>query len=309
MVYPMPTSTTASVLAGAMLILVAAALWGTSGLSGKALASVADAHPLAIGLYRLAIAGPLLVLIVVAGPGPGALRIPRRHWPAFAVLALSQALYQALYFTAVAAIGVSLATLIALCGAPVLITLLATIVLREPLTGTVLAGVAIAVVGVGLLVGPVGGGEAAAPISLIGLASAGGAALCYAAFALQARTIAPHYPVTVLVAVAFSVGAVMLLPIGVAAGLRIEGPPLLVGGLLAYLGLGATALAYTLFFAGVRRVTATLSGVLVLVEPLTAAMLAWLVFEEALGPAGLVGAGLLLIAVGVLTRSLARGAG
>lgn len=305
----MSTPNTASVLIGALSVVLAAALWGTSGLSGKALTEVAAVHPLAIGFYRLAIAGPILLLAVLAGPGPGALRVPRRHWPAFAVLALSQALYQALYFTAVTEIGVSLATLIALCGAPVLITLLAACLLREKVTGTVVTGVAIAVAGAALLVGPVEEGEAGGAVPVVGLAAAAAAALCYAVFALQARAIAPHYPVTVLVAVAFSLGAVMLLPIGIAAGMGIEGPPLAVGALLAYLGLGATALAYALFFAGVRRLTATLSGVLVLAEPLTAAVLAWIVFGEVLGSAGLAGAGLLLLAVGVLTRASARTSG
>ncbi len=58
-----------------------------------------------------------------------------------------------------------------------------------------------------------------------------------------------------------------------------------------------TAVAYAVFLYALRFVTATASGILVLVEPLTAAILASLLFGEALGPWGLAGGGLLITAV------------
>jgi DME family drug/metabolite transporter len=64
--------------------------------------------------------------------------------------------------------------------------------------------------------------------------------------------------------------------------------------LLVYLGCVQTPLAYVLFQAGMRSTPATLTSILTLSEPLAAAVLAWVMFGERLGPLGFVG-GLLLI--------------
>ena len=73
-------------------------------------------------------------------------------------------------------------------------------------------------------------------------------------------------------------------------------------GLLLYLGVVPTALAYLLFTIGMRTTVATVASLVTLIEPLTAAGLAWLLFDERLGPLALVGAALLLGAVFLLTR-------
>lgn len=66
---------------------------------------------------------------------------------------------------------------------------------------------------------------------------------------------------------------------------------------MLYLGAVPSALAYILFFAGLRIITPTAAAILTLLEPLTAASLAAVLFGERLGGAGLVGGGLLLAAV------------
>jgi len=58
-----------------------------------------------------------------------------------------------------------------------------------------------------------------------------------------------------------------------------------------------TVLAYWLFYAGLRSTHTEVAGVLTLLEPLTAAVVAALVLHERLSPAALVGGGLLLVAV------------
>lgn len=88
--------------------------------------------------------------------------------------------------------------------------------------------------------------------------------------------------------------AVALLPLAAGAGLM---PAAENWGTLAYLGLVPTALAYALFFFGMKTVTATASGVLVLFEPAGAAVLSALLLGERYGMLGLVGGGLLLVAV------------
>lgn len=55
-----------------------------------------------------------------------------------------------------------------------------------------------------------------------------------------------------------------------------------------------------LFTFGMRQTSATTASIVALLEPLTAAGLAWLLFGERLGPLGLVGGALLLAAVTLL---------
>ncbi len=64
--------------------------------------------------------------------------------------------------------------------------------------------------------------------------------------------------------------------------------------LLLYLGVVPTALAFGLFFWGMREATATVASIGALAEPLTASVLAVLIFGEQMGTLGLLGAALLV---------------
>jgi drug/metabolite transporter, DME family len=97
---------------------------------------------------------------------------------------------------------------------------------------------------------------------------------------------------------AFSLGGVALLPLAaiLGGGLGFR-PGLASAGLLAALGIGPTAVAYTLYFRGLRRASASTAALLSLIEPLTAAVLAALVLGNRLSATGIAGAIMLLAAV------------
>lgn len=61
-------------------------------------------------------------------------------------------------------------------------------------------------------------------------------------------------------------------------------------GLIVYMAVVPTAVTYAVFLFAMRFVTATASGILVMAEPLTATILASLVFGEILGLWGLAAA-------------------
>jgi DME family drug/metabolite transporter len=67
--------------------------------------------------------------------------------------------------------------------------------------------------------------------------------------------------------------------------------------LLFVLGTGPTAVAYTLYFRGLRSIGASTAAVMALLEPLTGALLAALVLRDRLGGPGIAGALLLAAAV------------
>jgi drug/metabolite transporter, DME family len=79
-------------------------------------------------------------------------------------------------------------------------------------------------------------------------------------------------------------------------------------GLLIALGTGPTAVAYTLYFRGLRVAAASTAALLTLLEPLTGAVLAAFVLGQRLSATGIAGAAVLIAAVivtvcgGSLTR-------
>lgn len=112
----------------ALLILLAAVLWGTTGTT-QAFAPE-SAHPIAIGTIRLAIGGLFLLSLVFF---VWQIRV-KKNWPKKATIlaALSMALYQPLFFSAVTITGVAIGTVAAIGSAPILSGLLEWIFFLNP---------------------------------------------------------------------------------------------------------------------------------------------------------------------------------
>lgn len=279
-----------------ILVACAAMLWGTVGIAAKTVQTLAPIHPLAIGFWRIAFAVPVLVLVGWHRLGPQLFWIDRRDLPIMLLLAAATALYQVFYFAAVAAAGVALATLVTICSAPVMVAVLASALGMERPTLRLVATLAAAVTGTAMMVGGPGEAAADAASALRGALLALGSALGFAVFALCSRRLAPDHPPARLIVFGFGGGAVLLAPFAAAAGLAVSSGA--AGwGVLLYLGLVPTGLAYVLFFSGMRRVPATVASIVTLLEPLTATLLAWALFGERLGALGMAGAGLLLAAL------------
>jgi DME family drug/metabolite transporter len=125
----------------------------------------------------------------------------------------------------------------------------------------------------------------------VALAVAAGAA--YAVVAVAAKDLLAGHGRLEVMAALFGGGALLLLPVAVLAPLAWLATPR--GALVAlHLGLLATAAAYALFAAGLRRVTVATAATMSLAEPLTAAVLGVTVLGERLTAAGLAGAALLV---------------
>ena len=289
---------------GLLLILLSAILWGTVGVAIKALYGISDANALSIGFFRLALAAPALLAAGWSRLGRRMFRIAPRDLALMMLIGVAMAVYQVCYFAAIARVGVAIAVLVTLCTAPVMVAAISALVLRERLSGTVLLALVCALAGTALLVWIEPGG-AAPRDTLGGVLLALASALGYAIISLASRGVAGRYHPLQPIAIGFGAGTLMLLPFALAAGLTVRYSP--AGwALLLHLGLLPTALAYVLFLSGIRHVTATVASVVTLVEPLTATLLAWLLFGERLGPLGAIGAALLLGAIALLFRGEAH---
>jgi DME family drug/metabolite transporter len=73
--------------------------------------------------------------------------------------------------------------------------------------------------------------------------------------------------------------------------------------LLIYLGVGTQGIAYLFYQWGLKTESATVASIVTLLEPVLAALLAWMIFDERLGLLGLLGALLLIAGLMLLSFS------
>ncbi|WP_328186134.1 DMT family transporter [Marinobacter sp. OP 3.4] len=298
---------------GALLIAFTSLLWGTTSIVAKFLFADTDLQPLTLGLLRLVVALPFFWLLMKGELDRAAKASGERKrlWPklttrgllVLASLGLFQAFYQGSYLMAVDMIGAGIATLIALCLPPVMVAILATPLLGEkPRLVTVIALLA-AIAGTGMLVAS--DIDTAGSFRLAGILMALLAATVYTGFNMTSRYNSAGTPVFTTAFVCFLVAALLLLP-----------PVWLSGGfadlaslglkqwlMVIYIGVVPTCLGYVCFFTGMKTTPATLASIIVTLEPLFVALLAWLILGEILGVIGIAGAIILTLAVIVASAS------
>lgn len=289
-------TTSAQARTGLLQICLAGVLWGTGGLAVLVVRDHAPLSTLTISGWRTGLAALVLLALSLALRRLDAVRTAWRADPLrVALVGLCTAGYQALYFASVVAVGVTVATVVSLGLAPVLLTA------RDAVrTGTARPGpVVLALTGLVLVSTAAGVGETG-PSPVLGVLAALGSGTAYAAATALGEPLARRTDPLALTTAATVVGAAGLLPVALLLG----GPAgtadpvaLLV---LLYLGALTFALAYVLLYAGLRTTASSAAVVATLVEPVTAGLVATVFLGERLGPLGVVGMVLVLTAVATL---------
>ena len=270
---------------GYLLVAAAAVLWGMLGpVTRVALAEGVGATEVAF--WRAVIAAGIFGVHAAA---IGRVRIARRDVPsvvAFGVFGVAGLL--ATFSWAVEAGGAALAAIL-LYTAPVWVALLSWLFLRERMTARKLAALAVASVGVAGIAASGGGGIRLTPAALgWGLASG----FAYALYYLFGKRYFTVYPTATLFVWALPVGALAMLPL-------VEWAPKSAAawGSLLFIAVLPTYLAYVCYSAGLRRVEATRAAVVAMVEPVVAAVGAFLLWGERLSAAGYLFAAVVLAGV------------
>ena len=137
-----------------------------------------------------------------------------------------------------------------------------------------------------------------APHPVLGVLASIASGLGYAGISALSRRMS-HQDPFVLTGVTSTVGAAVLLPFAAVSGLGMHRDGVATFW-LGYIGIVPTVVAYWFFYRGLRSTASEVAGVLTLLEPLTAAVLAAIVVHEQLTAAALVGGALMLIAVAAL---------
>jgi drug/metabolite transporter (DMT)-like permease len=261
---------------GLVALAVGAAAIGTSPI----LVRLADVGPVAIAFWRLVLALPILFLWhqVVRWRRPAGTVPPTGAvWP----LILSGLFFAGdLSIWHVSLRHTSLANSIFLFSAatPLYATLAGRIFLGQRVGRNFILGMALAVLGAGLLVagrGGLGGGE------WLGDLLAVMAAACFAGYLIAVAKCRAIYPAATISLVGTFVSAVLVLPVSLALGETFM-PGSGAGWIdLAALGLICQAGAQTLIGFGLAFVAAGLSSLVLLLEPVVSVLLAWPILDEA----------------------------
>ncbi|CAM5625961.1 DMT family transporter [Streptomyces atroolivaceus] len=291
-------------------LVVAGIAWGTAGAAASLLFLISDLGPLALSFWRCV--GGLVLLAGALALRPRRPRtVPeprRRRLLRILGTGIGLTVFQSAYFAAVGSTGLAVGTVVTLGAGPVLIAVGARLTMGERLGRGGLVAVVGAITGLAVLVL---GGEPAEvrPAGLLlALLSAAG----YAAITLLTRWLGRDGAAGDSLSTsawAFGIGAVGLLPMAAAEGLV---PHTAETGhvlwLLVYVAAVPTALAYALYFAGAAAVRSATVSVIMLLEPVSAAVIAVTVLGERLTSATVLGTLLLLAAVAGLAVAETRGA-
>jgi DME family drug/metabolite transporter len=210
---------------------------------------------------------------------------------------------QLLFFSAVEWAGVSLATVICMGFAPVLLLGVASARRRRfPSVAQVLT-VATAVAGL-LLISIIGGGRQHAAHPVLGVLAALGAGACFAFTADVGAPLSRRVDALTITAGIMNVAAVVLVPCDVVAALVSQ--VTLTAGAGAWFLVGCLAVGVvatnSLMFAGLRGTSSAAAVVATLIEPVTAVLIAAAFLGEHLTLAGVVGCLLILMAIAGLGR-------
>jgi drug/metabolite transporter, DME family len=286
---------------GLTFVVIAAIAWGTGGVVAAVLYRSAGLGPIAISFWRTVIGVALLLGLRRSRVPMRSQRSPQRTCVTIAT-GVGLALYQTAYYAAVTASGVAFATVLTLGSAPVLIAVAARLWLGERLGRAGAAAVAVAPVGLALVAAFPLSAEDALAGAVLSLVSAAG----YAAVTVLHRGLGGVAPDRTTLS-GFVVAGICLAPLAAVEGLwPARGALLPTLGLLGYLGVFSTAVAYRLFFASLGALRATTVSVLTLAEPLTAAALAVLLLGERLTATMVAGAVLLLASIALLAGTESR---
>ncbi|MEU6660870.1 DMT family transporter [Streptomyces sp. NPDC046821] len=276
---------------GLLSVSAAAIAWGAGGAAADELFRTSGLGPIAVSFWRFAIAAAVTTAHRLHQPAAVRTASCLRS-SVFTGVAL--AAYQTAYFGAVQDAGLALGTMVTLGASPILVSAGAHVLLKERLTKRGTAAIAIALLGLLLLVArPVSGTHPMMGIALALLSAVG-----YSAVTLQARRTGK----ATADAATWTAGALCLLPLASAQEIWPRAEHVAEStGLLIFLGVVPTLVAYRWYFSGLATVRSTTASVLVLLEPVTAALLA-VVLGERISTSLVLGSVLLLTALAVLAR-------
>jgi drug/metabolite transporter (DMT)-like permease len=282
---------------GILLIAISAASFGTLAIFGRfAYADGMDIFTVLFLRFGLSAAFMTMILLLRREPFPRGRILAQ-------LVGMGALGYVGQSFSYLTAIQYASAGLVALLLYlyPIFVAILSTAFLHEKLTRVKIAALVIAFIGTLLTVGPAGG-------QIIGILLAVAAALIYSIYIIVGTNVMKHVSAVQSSTVIFaSAGAVY----GLLTLINGATFPASNDGWMAVLGLIviSTIIPVVTFLAGLERIGPTNAAMLSTLEPVVTVLLAAWLFGESLLPIVLLGGGLILTAVVLLTRAELKNSG
>jgi drug/metabolite transporter (DMT)-like permease len=259
---------------------------------------VSEAGPTATAFWRVALALPPLWLLYFLSRR-GAASAHSAHWGLLVAAGMAFAGDLAFWHSSIKLTSVANSTLLANL-ASLFVTLAAWIFLRQRPSALFLAGLAAALIGVGMLVKT---SLAFSPTGLLGDALGVVTAMFYAGYLLAVKELRDRGETTLhLMATTSTITAVLLLPVALASGEQImpgtaSGWWILIGLALVSHAAGQGLIAYAL-----AHLPAAFSSVSLLFQPVMAALFAWALLGEGLVLLQIAGGVVVLIGIYLARR-------
>lgn len=278
-------------------VLLAGILWGTTGTAQSF--APENANPATIGAVRLLI-GAIGLLFLAARSG--VLGTLKGLSPVTTIVAaVGLAAFQPFFFAAVAKTGVAVGTVVAIGSAPVISGVLGLLTRGERPQSRWFVATAVSVVGCTLLF--IDSSSVSVNASGVGLALCAG--FGYALYSVASKHLMDNRDPIAVAAGVTCVAALILSPILITGNLSWLAEP---RGLMValHLGLITSTVSYALFARSLVVLPVATAVTLSLAEPLTAALLGIFLLGEVLTLPALIGAGMLITGLGILSIKFGR---
>ena len=281
-------------LTGIILIAISAASFGTLAIFGRyAYAENIDTFTLLFLRFGFSASFMTIMLILRKEPFPRGRILAQL----IGMGGIGYAGQSFLYLTAIKYASAGLVALL-LYLYPFFVAILSMIFLKEKLTRTKAIALVIALCGTALTVGPVSG-------QMIGAVMAIVAALGYSIYIIIGANVMKHVSPFQSSTVIFTSASVVYGILTFSNGIHL--PQTNFGWMvIAGIVVVSTIIPVTTFLAGLERIGPTNAAMLSTVEPIVTVLLATWLFGDQLLPIVLIGGGLILMAVVLLTRSELR---
>src|SRR6266850_955445 len=260
------------------------------------------ASSLAIAAVRLTVAALVLAPFAWLRAGKEMLRLRRRELGLCMLSGALLAIHFWAWITSLEHTSVASSTALVTTN-PLWVALASATFLRERPGGAAVAGILLTLAG-SVLIFVADASHAPSPDSapMLGNVLALAGAMSASGYLLVGRALRARVSLTAYIWLAYSTAALLLLAAAIASGVSFTSLPSAAWMFMVALALGPQLIGHTTFNWALRRLTATFVAVAILGEPVGAAILAWLFFEEGFTALQLTGFVLLLAGIFVAAR-------
>jgi drug/metabolite transporter (DMT)-like permease len=276
------------------MVVTAAVCWGVMATVAKLLFRDRGVDPLVLVVVRAYLA-TITLLIVLGLLNPARLRIGARGFRAAAIVGVGGlAINNFFYFEALHLTSVATAILLQYL-APILVALYTVLVQRERLPGRIVLALALALLGCALVVRAYDL-EVLRP-NLLGVLAGLGTATAFAFYILAGRAALKTLDAWTLLTYAYFSAALVWMVVLPPWRLLELGFPLGIWGAFLAVATVGTVLPFGLFISGLKFLPPTQASIVSMLEPVIAAVVAYLLLGETLIPLQIIGGALVLAGV------------